>query len=327
MTEIEKEYYRRLALQEEYGGTNKPVNKIIPLVSVVTITYQHAPYIRQCLDGILMQETDFPYELIIGEDGSTDGTREICIEYANKYPDKIRLFLRDRTLSHYVYSNGNEIMFNFNFCISEARGKYIALCEGDDYWSDKEKLQLQYTLMENNPKVSLCIHAVERRLLSSRLYEDSFRGDIHDSESYTANIVLKPKRLLSIKNYLNDERGFDTSSYFFRTRYLVKIPEFVLHSLVGDQCIVLICLYYGPAAYINRVMSVYRIGVENSWTAKMKSSFKLRFIHYRNYIEMLMRYSLWSKFRYSYLFILPIIIKSRGMVYDYRNYIHASNEH
>ncbi len=128
MTEIEKEYHRRLALQEEYGGTNKPVNKIIPLVSVVTITYQHAPYIRQCLDSILMQEGDFPYELIIGEDGSIDGTREICIEYANKYPDKIRLFLRDRKLTQYVIKDGRTIRFNGHFARAAARGKYVAMC-------------------------------------------------------------------------------------------------------------------------------------------------------------------------------------------------------
>ena len=156
MTEIEKEYYRRLALQEEYGGTNKPVNKITPLVSVVTITYQHAPYIRQCLDGILMQETDFPYEIIIGEDGSTDGTREICIEYANRYPDKIRLFLRDRRLTQYVGEQGQTIRFNGSFSQAAARGKYIAICEGDDYWIDKLKLEKQVEVLKNNRYVLCC---------------------------------------------------------------------------------------------------------------------------------------------------------------------------
>ena len=156
MTEIEKEYYRRLALQEEYGGTNKPVNKITPLVSVVTITYQHAPYIRQCLDGILMQETDFPYEIIIGEDGSTDGTREICIEYANKYPDKIRLFLRDRKLTQYVTKDGRTIRFNGHFARAAARGKYVAMCEGDDYWIDKKKLSVQVAILEADKAMMLC---------------------------------------------------------------------------------------------------------------------------------------------------------------------------
>jgi len=150
MNDIEKEYYRRLALQQEYGGTDKPINKIEPLVSVVTTTYQHAPYIRQCLDSILMQETDFPFELIIGEDGSTDGTREICIEYADRYPDKIRLFLRDRNLTQYYTSDGRVIRFNGHFARAAARGKYIALCEGDDYWIDKTKLQKQVEFLVQN---------------------------------------------------------------------------------------------------------------------------------------------------------------------------------
>jgi len=156
MTEIEKEYYRRLALQEEYGGTNKPVNKITPLVSVVTTTYQHAPYIRQCLDSILMQETDFPFELIIGEDGSTDGTREICIEYANKYPDKIRLFLRDRKLTQYVTEDGRTVIFNGYFSRAAARGEYIAMCEGDDYWIDPNKLKKQIKILQASPFAAAC---------------------------------------------------------------------------------------------------------------------------------------------------------------------------
>jgi len=100
-TDIYEELKRRFLLQEEYLGTNKAINKITPLVSVTVITYQHADYIRKCLDGILMQKTKFPYEVIIGEDGSTDGTKEICKEYAEMHPDRIRLFLRDRNISHY----------------------------------------------------------------------------------------------------------------------------------------------------------------------------------------------------------------------------------
>src|SRR5690554_4111074 len=108
----EEELKRRFLLQEEYLGTEKPVNEIEPLVSVRVATYQHVKYIEQCLDGILMQKTSFPIEVIVGEDESTDGTREICIEYAKKHPDKIRLFLRDRKLSQY-YENG-KIVRRFN---------------------------------------------------------------------------------------------------------------------------------------------------------------------------------------------------------------------
>ena len=76
----------------EYLGSNKAVNRLNPLVSVSVVTYNQIEYIKKCLDSVLMQETDLPFEIIVGEDGSTDGTREICIEFAEKYPDKIRLF-------------------------------------------------------------------------------------------------------------------------------------------------------------------------------------------------------------------------------------------
>jgi glycosyltransferase involved in cell wall biosynthesis len=91
-------------LQREYLGNKKPINMITPLVSVTVTAYQHVNYIKECLDGIIMQKTNFDFEIIVGEDESTDGTRELCIEYAEKYPDKIRLFLRDRKLSQY-YEN------------------------------------------------------------------------------------------------------------------------------------------------------------------------------------------------------------------------------
>src|SRR5690606_25596514 len=107
-------------------------------------------YIRECLDSILMQKTDFPFEILLGEDASTDGTREISIEYADKYPDKIRLFLHHR-------ENNIEILgtptgrFNSLYNLFSARGTFIALCEGDDFWTDEKKLQKQYEFMVTNP--------------------------------------------------------------------------------------------------------------------------------------------------------------------------------
>ena len=90
---------KRFQLQQEYLGDNKAINAVSPIVSVCVSTYQHVDFIRECLDGILMQVTDFPFEIVVGEDESTDGTRDICIDYARRFPDKIRLFLRERSLS------------------------------------------------------------------------------------------------------------------------------------------------------------------------------------------------------------------------------------
>lgn len=120
-----------------------------PLVSVSVQAYQHEKYIRKCLDGILMQQTSFPFEILIGDDGSTDGTREICLEYAQKYPDKIRLFLHKR--ENNIAINGKASgRFNLLHSLYHVRGKYFARCEGDDYWTDPLKLQKQVDFLEDN---------------------------------------------------------------------------------------------------------------------------------------------------------------------------------
>ena len=148
----------RFLLQKEYLGENKPINQIQPIVSVTVATYQHVNYIRKCLDGILMQKTNFPYEIILGEDGSVDGTQEICKEYAEKYPDKIRLFIRDRKLSQYIGKNGKVTRFNGIWNRMSSRGKYIAWCEGDDYWIEPLKLQRQVDFLESHQDYSMCFH-------------------------------------------------------------------------------------------------------------------------------------------------------------------------
>lgn len=123
-----------------------------PLLSVKTISYNHAPYIRQCMDAVLMQETDFTFEFIIGEDCSTDNTREIVKEYAKKYPDIIKLVLSD----HNVGAKENS-----RRCLELCTGKYIAICEGDDYWTDPHKLQKQVDFLELNPDYAL-LHSSAR---------------------------------------------------------------------------------------------------------------------------------------------------------------------
>ncbi|MEZ4781129.1 MAG: glycosyltransferase [Flavobacteriaceae bacterium] len=119
-----------------------------PLVSVVVGVYNHERFIKLCLNGILMQKTDFKYEIILGEDASTDGTREICKEYAKRFPDKIKLFLRSR--KDVIYINGNATgRYNFIENLKACQGKYIALCDGDDYWTDPLKLQKQVDFLKH----------------------------------------------------------------------------------------------------------------------------------------------------------------------------------
>lgn len=128
-----------------------------PLLSVCVVTYQHEDYIVDCLEGILMQNTSFPIEVILGEDCSKDKTREICQAYALKYPDKIRLLLHHRE-NNIKISGKATGRFNLIYSLLSAKGKYIALCEGDDFWTDPSKLQGQVDFLEQNKGCSLTYH-------------------------------------------------------------------------------------------------------------------------------------------------------------------------
>lgn len=120
-----------------------------PLLSVVTVTFNHEQHITKCIEGVLMQKVDFPIEFIIAEDYSTDGTRAICEEYARKFPDVIRLVLSEKNVG---------ALQNERHAMSLARGRYVALCEGDDYWTDEYKLQKQVGFLESNPGYTICFH-------------------------------------------------------------------------------------------------------------------------------------------------------------------------
>ena len=126
-----------------------------PKVSICCITYNHAKYIKRAIDSFINQKVNFDYEIIIGEDDSNDGTREICQDYALEYPDRIKLLLMDRTIDPLkklgLYGNTNFIK-----TFKECRGKYIAICEGDDFWLDVNKLQIQFDFLEKNQSFSLC---------------------------------------------------------------------------------------------------------------------------------------------------------------------------
>lgn len=191
MNEIEKALQERFLLQEEYLGNNKTVNKVLPLVSITVATYQHVNYIRDCLEGILMQKTTFPYEIILGEDGSVDGTQEICKEYAEKYPDKIRLFIRDRNLSQYRDNADHVIRFNGVWNRMSARGKYIALCEGDDYWTDPLKLQKQVDCLIHNLDIVLNFsNRIIKEESSGKMYVQKYRKKFYSSKDLLGGEII-----------------------------------------------------------------------------------------------------------------------------------------
>lgn len=148
-----------------------------PLVTVVTITYNHERYIAKCIDGVLSQKVDFPMEFIIAEDCSTDGTRAICEDYARKHPESIRLITSETNIGY----NPNELR-----AMKAARGKYIAYCEGDDYWTDPNKLQKQVDFLEAHPEYSICFHRCRHWDVDRDTYiEDACASIFADGEEGT----------------------------------------------------------------------------------------------------------------------------------------------
>jgi glycosyltransferase involved in cell wall biosynthesis len=222
-----------------------------PMVSVAVITYNHEQFIAQAIESVLMQETTFAVELLIGEDCSTDGTRQIVQAYAAKYPNVTRAFLRERNLG---------MARNYEAVWQACRGEYIAWLEGDDYWRTPQKLQKQIGLMEANPHYSMCG-------TKTQLVTTSADGSEKDA-GVLAPAVLKPEYGL-----LDFLKGYymHTSGMLLR-RELVEFPDW-LNGLVmlRDACVFALCAAKGPVGYLSEVVSCYRIHPGGIWTNKSAS--------------------------------------------------------
>ena len=243
---------------------NTEIEKRLPFLSISCITYNHAPYIRQCIEGFLMQKTDFSFEVIIHDDASTDGTEEIIREYESKYPDIIKPLYEKE--NQYVKGRIGSLVFNF----PRAKGKYIALCEGDDYWTDPLKLQKQVELMEKYPEASMCV------ALNKQVNTTTGKETIDD------NYFGKNFPLL----YFNDlNKYFHTSTYLIRKTTLDYLTENYSNLFIGDTSLRYLLINEGPFVVLNEVESVYRITGTGIWTSLS------------NHSKDVTHYEIYNKFR------------------------------
>src|SRR5690606_31882199 len=233
-----------------------------PVVSVCVQTYQHAPFIRECLDSILMQKTDFPFEILLGEDASTDGTREICIEYADKHPDKIRLFLHNR-LNNIKIIDTPTGRFNTLYNFYTANGKYIAFCEGDDYWTDPNKLQHQFEFMDSNPEYSICGHDGYIKKNGSIIKQSKLRND--QKKDYSKLELQQGVFIL-------------TMSIFFKN---VQVYPWECTKLINFDTFLFVYLgEFGHFKYLDKIQpACYRIHDGGMWSANSKVQRELSDIH------------------------------------------------
>lgn len=237
-------------------------------LSVCIPAYNHGKYISQAIDSVLMQQVDFDYEILIGEDDSSDGTREIVKEYKDKYPERIRLFLNDR--KNVMYIDGRPTgRWNVLNLWKRAEGKYIALLDGDDYWTKADKLQKQVDFLDNHPECSICFHN------ATIIYED-------ENRSPREFCPPDQKPILNLEDIF-EKNMIPSASVMFRRGLFGEFPEWYFRLSFGDWPIHILNMQYGSAGYLNEVMSVYRIHKKSMSRDRIKmTSSKIEMYDYLN---------------------------------------------
>lgn len=220
------------------------------MVSVICIAYNHEKFIKDAIEGVVGQKADFSYELIIHDDASTDGTAKIIKEYEEKYPQIIRG----------IYQAENQF-FKCNivaeFLFPVVRGKYIAFCEGDDYWTDEKKLQKQVDFLETHRDYSMCMHNAVR--LNYETGERSKLDTFPESGTYSQKEQI-------LAGCGSDFPAF--ASYLLRTEFLKDIPDFFLRARVMDYPLRQYYASRGKVYYFEEAMSVYRVAIPQSYMKK-----------------------------------------------------------
>lgn len=224
-------------------------------VSIICPVYNHEKYIRQTLESFLAQKTDFRYEIIVNDDASTDHSAEIIKEFAEKYPDIIVPVFHEENQYSKRISIINEFM------VSKARGRYIAFCEGDDCWTDENKLRIQVSWMDSHPEYSACVHN------TARLYCDT-----GNKEPY--NRRYHEDRDLALCDVIHGIGSvFHLSSVLAKAELVNDMPDFYYISIrhrVGDDPRAIWYALNGKIRYINREMSVYRVKSSPvSWSSRI----------------------------------------------------------
>ena len=221
------------------------------MVSAYCLAYNHEKYIRDALDGFVSQKTNFKYEVIVHDDASTDHTAEIIAEYAAKYPDIIKPIYEAEN----QYSRGTKIVKDI--INPHLRGKYIAICEGDDFWCDLDKLQRQVDFLETHPDYSACAH--NTRVIN---YLTNWTGPMYETE------CDKDLTFREVANY--GIAAFHISSVLFR-REFAALPDEITCKLFGDYPRAIYLRLNGKIWYMKDIMSVYRENTAGSWTRRNRA--------------------------------------------------------
>lgn len=217
-------------------------------LSIICVCYNHEKYIRACLDGFIMQKCDFSFEVIIHDDASTDNSANIIREYQEKYPEIIKP----------IYQKENKYTTNENIWIDyifpKVNGKYIAMCDGDDYWTDPLKLQKQVDFLESHPDYVLCYHKVQELYPDGKILDDNF-----NKENVEKDVTLQ---------YLAEHSNvIHTPSIVFRKKTPI-LPLELSNLPAGDYPLNMYLLQFGKGKYFPNEMAIYRRHDASLWSLK-----------------------------------------------------------
>nr|WP_298138154.1 glycosyltransferase [uncultured Pseudomonas sp.] len=251
-------------------------NSQTPLVSIVCTTYNHKHYIEDAIRGFLIQRTDFPFEIIIHDDASTDGTNLIVQKYVEGYPTLIKYIQQAEN----QYSKGKRII---PLASKQAVGEYLALCEGDDFWISPEKLSIQISSMQNYGQCKISFHRafVWGGGLSARLFRRSSGSGL--------NYPNRPY-VFPVKSVILGDGGFmPTPSIVVRKECLDNLPAWFDETPVGDYFIQILSSVPGGALYLPDEMCLYRAHSSGSWSSAMKVDPERRLKFFDSYISAMQK--------------------------------------
>ena len=225
-------------------------------VSVLMITYNHEEFIAQALDSVLMQQVNFDYEIVVGEDCSTDNTRDILIGYQQKHPDKIRLLLPEKNLGMHE---------NFFQTFKACKGNYIALLEGDDYWISPQKLQKQIDFLDHHQNCSFCF--TNALIISHNNSQTYWMND------YQTNSWIPPKEkqgILTLEDLIKPFNPIITASVTFRHGLIKEFPIWLYNLGMLDWLIHILNAQFGDIGHIDEITAAYRVHSGGIWSQKNK---------------------------------------------------------
>jgi len=240
-------------------------------VSVLVLAYNQESYVTQAIDSILMQEVAFDYEIVIGEDASTDRTRQVVLGFQKRYPDRIRVLLREAVDAERDRAVGLGGKTNFVHSLRACRGHYIALLDGDDYWTDTHKLQKQVDFLDTHPDFAICCHNV------TMFYEDGSKEPV--------NLIPPDYREVSTIEDLFFVNFIPTCSAVFRRGLFRELPAWFFTLKLGDWPLHILNARHGKIKYIDEVMGAYRVHQAGVWSSQSPVDRLLELVKMVDYLD------------------------------------------